>query len=410
MDALQAYSPEVKLRRGLPQLQGKKLRNEPITVAFLGGSITEGYGAEDPDKGSYRALTGQYLTEVFGLDKVTCINAGVGGTTSTFGAHRFQEHVMVSGGIDLLFVEFSVNDGADREESIRGMEGIVRQCSRLNPEADICFLYTADDDNLSIGTPFNIAVHEEVAAHYNLPSVNFAAYVREWIRSGQATWEELAPDRTHPNDAGYRLYADRLCRFLATLLNEQEAVELKPKPIHAAAITPLEAGHLAYASMRSITELELPTSNSTSSSSSSSSSTPTPTSSSSSNSNSNSTSFQLRDLTGEPVMNWRYQDLHLFTDQPGDTLTFEIKARGVGVLALWGPASGIFEYAINNGAFVQVNEFDAYCLGAYRPIITPFAVFEEVRSIAITIRNTGEQDERSLGMQLRLLKLLVIEE
>jgi len=37
-----------------------------------------------------------------------------------------EEHALVKGKIDLLFVEFAVNDGDDAAESIRGMEDVVR--------------------------------------------------------------------------------------------------------------------------------------------------------------------------------------------------------------------------------------------------------------------------------------------
>ena len=87
------------------------------------------------------------------------------------------------------------------------MEGIVRQCRRLSPQTDICFVYTAADKNLTGELPFNIAVHEEVAAHYDVPSVSLAARVYEQIKSGQLRWNELANDGVHPNDSGHALYA-----------------------------------------------------------------------------------------------------------------------------------------------------------------------------------------------------------
>ncbi|MDI4646439.1 hypothetical protein [Cohnella hashimotonis] len=51
-------------------------------------------------------------------DRVSIFNAGVGGTDSSFGAARLREHVGSLGPIDLLFVEFAVNDGEDRAESL----------------------------------------------------------------------------------------------------------------------------------------------------------------------------------------------------------------------------------------------------------------------------------------------------
>lgn len=77
---------------------------------------------------------------------------------------------------------------------------------------------------------------------------------------------------------------------------------------------------------------------------------------------------------------------------------------------MWGPKSGIFEYSVNGSAYKQVNMFDEWCLGAYRPIISQLELYEEAQSIRLSIRNTASKDERSIGNELRLLKLLVIEE
>lgn len=44
-------------RRGLPQINGRLTEKGTVTVAFLGGSITEGAGASEADTYSWRALT-----------------------------------------------------------------------------------------------------------------------------------------------------------------------------------------------------------------------------------------------------------------------------------------------------------------------------------------------------------------
>jgi acyl-CoA thioesterase I len=69
-------------RNGLPNWNDKLLRDEPIVVAFLGGSITEGFGASDPEATSWRALTETYLKRRFPDKTIHCVNAGVGGTTN----------------------------------------------------------------------------------------------------------------------------------------------------------------------------------------------------------------------------------------------------------------------------------------------------------------------------------------
>ncbi|CAN7618237.1 SGNH/GDSL hydrolase family protein [Paenibacillus sp. LjRoot56] len=369
-------------RGGLPHMQEKLNRHEPITVAFIGGSITEGAGASDSTTTSWRALTERYLKQRYTADKVMCINAGVGGTTSTFGAHRLQAHVLSHGEIDLLFVEFSVNDGEDRDESIRGMEGIVRQCRRQSPRTDICFIYTAADKNLTDHMPFNIAVHEEVASYYDIPSVNFAARVYTLIQSKQVTWDALASDRVHPNDEGHALYAAFVREYLDEALdvrvvtdtttetasvNRQDTLPLPP---------PLEPNNYEYAAMLEVDFAE------------------------------SKEGFEWRELSSEPLMNWRYDTRHLHTDTREASLSFTVHGQGSGVLLLCGPDSGIFEYAIDEEPFHPMSLFDDWCLKAYRPIMAMFPMHSERQSRRITIRQTGKKDERSTGTSLRILKLL----
>ena len=97
-------------------------------VAFIGGSITEMNG--------YRPLMSDYLTQQFPATQFTFTNAGIASTCSMTGAHRIQRDVLSKGPVDLLFIEFAVNDDQDaghaRQECIRGMEGILRQVHHHN--------------------------------------------------------------------------------------------------------------------------------------------------------------------------------------------------------------------------------------------------------------------------------------
>ncbi|MEM7396427.1 MAG: SGNH/GDSL hydrolase family protein, partial [Verrucomicrobiota bacterium] len=102
-------------------------------VAFLGGSITQMNG--------YRPMVMEYLRKKFPHTDFTFTDAGLSSTCSTSGAFRFRDHVLAKGNVDLLFVEFAVNDDQDarhnERECIRGMEGVVRQLRLANPEADV---------------------------------------------------------------------------------------------------------------------------------------------------------------------------------------------------------------------------------------------------------------------------------
>ncbi|MHA6531377.1 SGNH/GDSL hydrolase family protein [Paenibacillus sp. BAC0078] len=363
-------------RRGLPGMRRKLAGNAPLTVAFLGGSITEGAGASDADATSWRALTGQYLQTLYSDHPLRCINAGVGGTTSTFGAHRLQEHVLREGTVDLLFVEFSVNDGEDREESIRGMEGIVRQCRRLSPDTELIFIYTAAGKNLTGYKPFNIAVHEEVAEYYGIPSVDCAALVYSMIHTGRLDWKEFAPDGYHPLDAGHALYADLVRDYL-----EQALVQgsLQPDRLEEPAMpsVPLDSRNYEYGRMLDYSAAEY------------------------------SAAFGIRELQPEePLMNWRFSTAHISTGDPQASFSFTVSGQCAGLVLLYGPDTGIFEYSLNGAPFTEVNLFDDWCLNAYRPVLALFPVQEERGLLRVTVRNTERRDSRSTGTGLRVLKLL----
>ncbi|SFS60273.1 SGNH/GDSL hydrolase family protein [Paenibacillus sp. BC26] len=367
-------------REGLPRFRKKLSLNEPVTVAFLGGSITEGYGASDPDRSSWRALTEQYLQTAYPSIEWTFINAGVGGTNSTLGAHRLQAHVKSEQDIDLLFIEFAVNDSQHREhtaegreETIRGMEGIVRQSRRLLPQADLVFLYSADENNLKEKEPFFISAHEEVAARYGLPSVSFFARVRDWLWAGGGTWEQLAPDRTHPNDDGYAFYADLLLAFLEAALEENTIGTMNEVSFDLP--VPLLEGSYEQGAMRNI-----------------------------------SAAYDVKLLLkqGRPdnMVNWRYAADHLASDSQEAAFSFDANGHGAGLLLICGPDSGMLEFSINGGPFRLVNPFDEWCPLFQRPVPVQLAVHAQAEPMRIMVRNTAQKDERSTGNWLRVLALL----
>lgn len=76
-------------RSGLPNSAAKFLKEKTGGVAFLGGSITRMDG--------WRNMVEDDLRVRFPETGFQFINAGVGGTNSTFGAFRFDEHVLAPG-------------------------------------------------------------------------------------------------------------------------------------------------------------------------------------------------------------------------------------------------------------------------------------------------------------------------
>ncbi len=128
------YSDYVQVREGLPDFYSS-VANGAATVAFLGGSITYGPG--------WRDSVVQYLRTKFSRTEFNFINAGIPSLGSLPDAFRFQQDVLDSGKIDLLFIEAAVNDCVNETDSItqvRSLEGIVRHVRKQNPRMDVILM------------------------------------------------------------------------------------------------------------------------------------------------------------------------------------------------------------------------------------------------------------------------------
>ncbi|MCQ2385417.1 MAG: SGNH/GDSL hydrolase family protein [Clostridia bacterium] len=77
------------LKHTLQRLQNKK----PLTVAYFGGSITEGAGASSPDK-CWRSKITAYLKAAYPASEITEIQAAIGGTDSALGIFRADNDVL----------------------------------------------------------------------------------------------------------------------------------------------------------------------------------------------------------------------------------------------------------------------------------------------------------------------------
>ncbi len=190
-------------------------------VAFLGGSITEMEG--------YRPIVCDVLKERFPETDFSFINAGISSTCSTTGAFRFQRDVLDHGPVDLLFVEFAVNDDQDghfsRQECIRGMEGVVRHALVANPRMDIVMTYFVNESMLktlqSGGIPLTIEAHGAVAEHYGVSTINLAKETAEEITAGKLTWTQYGG--VHPATRGNRLAANMIAELFRQAWGEPEA-------------------------------------------------------------------------------------------------------------------------------------------------------------------------------------------
>ena len=122
---------------------------------------------------NWRKKVMENLKRRFPSTQFKFILAGVGSTGTMYGSFRLDRDVIQKGKVDLLFEEAAVNDvsiGRTADQSVRGMEGIVRRARRANPDMDIVMMHFACSDKLEDyengKTPEVIQSFDKVAEHY----------------------------------------------------------------------------------------------------------------------------------------------------------------------------------------------------------------------------------------------------
>lgn len=185
----------------------KAQSGERVTIGYLGGSITMGSLASAPEK-CYAYLSWLWWKEQFPHGDIHYVNAGIGGTTSHFGAARVEEDLLHAEP-DVVFVEFSVNDD-NTEHFLETYEGLIRHLLQNRKQPAVILLHNAYYDDWHSAQE----IHSRVGRYYNLPYISFGDVLRLEIADGRLQTKQLTPDFLHPNDYGHRLLADMVWEYL----------------------------------------------------------------------------------------------------------------------------------------------------------------------------------------------------
>ena len=180
---------------------------ERLKIGFLGGSITQGALAKTP-QGCYAYLVYRWWQEHFPDAQFEYINAGIGATSSQFGAARVQSDLLRYKP-DVLFVVFSVYD-ADSEFFRETFEGTVRRI--LTAESKPA-LFMFNNVHYNDGSSAQ-RVHNEIGKAYGLPIISIRESIYEELAAGRLPVPDITPDNLHPNDRGHRMVADVICNLL----------------------------------------------------------------------------------------------------------------------------------------------------------------------------------------------------
>ena len=196
---------------------------ETLSVVFFGGSLTYGANASDPLKTSYRGLMAQYLKDRYPKAHFEIHDAAIGGTGSQLGLFRLERDVL-SCKPDLVFLDFTVNDGYDGKdiESLCFYETLLRRM--IGEGIAVQQMYFAFEwqfgKDYKLDEVYRRTDHKTLAAAYHTAQGDLYPLMQETITSGKLTPEQIWPfDGAHPDDIGYAVF------FEAARLGFEEAVK-----------------------------------------------------------------------------------------------------------------------------------------------------------------------------------------
>jgi len=212
----------------LQRVIARSRRGEPVTIAVIGGSITQGAKATKPEF-RYGNRLADWWQEQFPGSKVSFHNAGIGATGSNYGALRCRRDLL-STRPDLVVVDYAVNAGRDRTLGKASKGWCANLAEPQQPAALMLFTFGRGGNNRQ-------ADHETVGRHYGLPMISFRDAVWPEIEAGRCAWEDVIADEVHPNDLGHELCARFLTAYLAqqmaTAPTTPPAITALPAPVHS---------------------------------------------------------------------------------------------------------------------------------------------------------------------------------
>lgn len=210
----------------------KLKNNKKLNIGYFGGSITEGAGASDPSK-CWRSITTQWFRDTYPDCEINEIMAAIGGTGSDLGAYRCEKDLL-SGDPDLVFFEFSCNDAEDPFLPIvNNCESIYRKIWEKDPTTEIVVVYTmiqSMDETITSGNVVESrAAHMATALYYgDLMQIDMGEILRRRMHLAGGDWNTYTVDTVHPNDDGYRIYADTVIARLSKEL-AKDSVGIKER-------------------------------------------------------------------------------------------------------------------------------------------------------------------------------------
>ena len=348
-----------------------------ITIAFLGGSITNMYG--------WRNKVMQYLQDSFPLTKFTFINAGIPSLGSLPDAFRLQQDVLNKGKIDLMFIESAVNDLVNEtpvSQQRRSLEGIVRHAMHANPYMDMIMMAFVDEDKMADYNggkiPAEVNVHDAIAKYYHLPFINLAEEVTRRIAHKEFTWKDDFKS-LHPSPFGQEIYFATIKRLLQDQLLNEAVKKASAKKL------PIPLQNYNYENGEYVSAEKAYHKN----------------------------RFRIHaSWVPADSVSTRPGFVHvpmLVGDQPGASFDFTFNGTAAGLALVAGPDAGIIRYSIDDNKEQEEDTFTKWSKDLYLPWFVLLGDSLKKGTHILHVKIAHRHNENSKGTALRIVHFLVNE-
>ncbi len=198
----------------------KARAGEDVTLAYIGGSITEGALAS-PNAKCYAQVSATAFAEKYGKDggsNVHFVNAGMSGTPSSLGIIRYDRDVlgqMTTGDYpDILFIEFAVNDYGECTNG-GAYDGMIRRA--LKSGSAVVLIFSVFQSGRVLESDY-----KKIGKHYDLPMISMGDAIEKYFKE-ENFFAWFFGDTLHPNNTGYQLMSDCIMNLMDKI-DKAEAV------------------------------------------------------------------------------------------------------------------------------------------------------------------------------------------
>ena len=192
----------------------------PLTIAYLGGSITEGK--------NYTSPFSNYVKSTFAKGSFKEINAGLSGTSSVVGLVRSEQEI-VSQKADIIFLEFSVNDHEDIMYK-KCFESCIKKFLDMPNEPAVIVLITRAQGGFSSQSQMY-----PIGKNFDIPVISMDDALTKAFNSGFLKTGDYYSDEYHPHQKGGQLIADCLAYYFRQAMKSENlsaSYELPTKAVY----------------------------------------------------------------------------------------------------------------------------------------------------------------------------------